>query len=184
MRQKQWLNYTGKFLAVGILSISSLWVLKPEAAIAWGENCNVFGCSESPGVDCNTFGCPKPGAQACTPLGCPDPLPSKPDDGSNRPDDRGSRNRQEKQADDNGDSSGDDRPVSAACMDRIMYVEVRAESGPDAFGYYRYNLPTDLTGDQISKAGFRFSSSPYNAYKKPVVRIQVKSPEEAAKACR
>ena len=55
MRQKQWLNYTGKFLAVGILSISSLWVLKPEAAIAWGENCNVFGCSESPGVDCNTL---------------------------------------------------------------------------------------------------------------------------------
>ncbi|UBF24329.1 hypothetical protein K9N68_21820 [Kovacikia minuta CCNUW1] len=94
MQQKQWLTYTGKFLAVGILSISSLWVLKPEVAIAWDENCNVYGCSESPGVECNTFGCPKPGAGACTPLGCPDPPV---DDGSNRPDDRGRRKREETQ---------------------------------------------------------------------------------------
>lgn len=169
MQQKRWSAYTGKVLAVGILSVSSLWIARPEAATAqFGEGCNIYGCSKSPGVECNPFGCPKPGAGECTPYGCPASPPSKPDDGSNRPDDRGRSNR----------------PISGECMDRVMYREVRAQSGPDPFGDYRYNLPSDLKGDQIRKAGFEIGGTGYNEHKQPVVRIQVKSPEEAAKACR
>lgn len=93
MLRTRWIK-AGKTLTIGVLSLSTVWLIRPEGAIADGQNCNIFGCSESPGVECNTFGCPKPGAGECTPLGCPDPPV---DDGSNRPDDRGRRKREERQ---------------------------------------------------------------------------------------
>jgi hypothetical protein len=74
MQQIHWIHFTRTTLAVGILSLSSLLLARPDVANAqFGKGCNVYGCSQSSGVECNAYGCPKPGGKACGPYGCPNP---------------------------------------------------------------------------------------------------------------
>jgi hypothetical protein len=75
------------------------------------------------------------------------------------------------------------------CMDRLMYEEFRAYTGPNADGWYEFNLPSNrLTHAQIQQAGFNitypsFFSISYR-HRQPVVRIQVATAEQAAQRCR
>lgn len=68
-------------------------------------------------------------------------------------------------------------------MDRVMYQDFRANSGPDSSGWYTFNLPNSLTSDQIKQAGFPYRYSG-NQHKQSVVRVQVKTAEQAAPVCR
>ena len=65
-----------------------------------------------------------------------------------------------------------------------MYQDFRAKAGPDSSGWYTFDLPRSLTNDQVQQAGFKFSSSGFNQHKQPVVRVQVKTSEQAAPVCR
>jgi len=70
------------------------------------------------------------------------------------------------------------------CMDRVMYQDFRAKAGPDSSGWYTFDLPRSLTNDQVQQAGFKFSSSGFNQHKQSIVRVQVKTAEQAAPVCR
>lgn len=71
------------------------------------------------------------------------------------------------------------------CMDRVMYQEFRAYTGPDRDGWYRFNLPSSLSNDQVRQAGFRYSTvRSDNQNQQSVVRVQVETAEQAAQTCR
>lgn len=73
------------------------------------------------------------------------------------------------------------------CMDRLMYEEFRAYTGPSSDGWYEFNLPTSrLTRDQIQQAGFDIRYVGYYSYRhrQPVAQIQVTTAEQAAQRCR
>ncbi|MBD2034285.1 hypothetical protein H6F76_04420 [Leptolyngbya sp. FACHB-321] len=69
------------------------------------------------------------------------------------------------------------------CMDRVMYQDFRANSEPDSDSWYTFDLPSSLTSDQIKQAGFR-STYFGKQHKQSVVRVQVKTAEQAAPVCR
>lgn len=77
-----------------------------------------------------------------------------------------------------------------ACMDRLMYEEFRAYTGPSSDGWYEFNLPTNrLTYDQLQQAGFdryiSFMSGNYAyRHRQSIVRVQVTAAEQAAQRCR
>jgi len=165
------LSKMAMILTVGILgtSLSFGTDIQPSAA----QSCNPFGCSQPGAGSCNPFGCPNPGASPCTPFGCP-PSPAgygnKPQQTSPiivLPGNNSSSN--------NG--MGD-------CMDRVMYQDFRAKSGLDSRGLYTFDLPRSLTSDQIQQAGFQYSNPGFNQHKQSVVRVQVKTAEQAAPVCR
>ncbi len=71
-RPSSLLLQTGKFLAIGTLSIGGAWLL-PYQSASIAQTCNTFGCSAPGAAPCNPFGCPAPGAGQCNPFGCPNP---------------------------------------------------------------------------------------------------------------
>jgi len=146
-----------------------------------------WGTSQVPNVECNIWGCPNPplGAE-CTIHGCPSspPLPQQPVyppyppypypyPSSPYPSPAQNSNPQK----DGGSGFGE-------CMDRMMYQDFRAKSGPDSSGRYTFDLPNSLTKDQIRQAGFKYSGPGFNQHEQSVVKIQVKTAEQAAPVCR
>lgn len=161
---------TAMMLAVGTLSTGLLISTdtKPSAA----QSCNPFGCSQPGAGSCNPFGCPNPGASPCTPFGCP-PSPAG----------FGNKPQQTPIIVLPGNNSSSNNGMGD-CMDRVMYQDFRANSEPNSRGLYNFNLPDSLTRNQIQQAGFQFSSSGFNQHKQSVVRVQVKTAEQAAPVCR
>jgi len=148
----------GMLLVFGTFNTGIAWLI-PYQSPSIAQACNPFGCPNPGAGECNPFGCPNPGAGQCTPFGCP-ASPSRPPSGNVE---RGDSNRSGK---------GD-------CMDRVMYMELHAQSGPDRDGDYYFSIPYTVDDQAKIAAGFNGS---YN--KQSVVRVQVKSPEEAAAICR
>jgi hypothetical protein len=76
------------------------------------------------------------------------------------------------------------------CMDRLMYEEFRAYTGPSSEGWYEFDLPMNrLTYEQLQQAGFdRYISLMSGSYsyrhRQSVVRVQVTTAERAAQRCR
>lgn len=75
------------------------------------------------------------------------------------------------------------------CMDRLMYEEFRAYTGPSLDGWYEFNLPNRLTHEQLQQAGFDryivFMSGSYAyRHRQPIVQVQVSTAEQAAQRCR
>ena len=70
-------------------------------------------------------------------------------------------------------------------MDRLMYREIRATSGPDSGGDYRFEQPKSVTSDDMTAAGLR-KVGYYNSWysKQPVVKVQSMDGRTAAASCR
>ena len=136
-----------------------------------------WGTSQVPNVACNIWGCPNaPLGAECTIRGCPPspPAPSAPPAPSPTfilvPGNTGNTSS-------SNNGMGD-------CMDRVMYQDFRAKSGPSSRDLYTFDLPRSLTSEQIQQAGFQYSDPGFNQHKQSVVRVQVKTAEQAAPVCR
>jgi hypothetical protein len=69
-------------------------------------------------------------------------------------------------------------------MDRLMYREIRATSGPDSSGDYRFEQPQSVTSDDMKAAGLRLIYSNIWYSKQPVVKVQAMDGRAAAASCR
>lgn len=68
-------------------------------------------------------------------------------------------------------------------MDRLMYREIRAASGPGSSGDYRFSKPVGVTNDDMTAAGLRQSYYGWEG-KQPAVKVQVMDGRTAAASCR
>lgn len=165
MRQR--LSKLTSICAISVCSAGIAFIPALQPSLA--QTCNVFGCSQPGAGECNPFGCPNPGAGACTPFGCP-PSPKKADQQSPpvvivRPD---------------GNSSIGD------CMDRLMYRDIRAISGPNENGDYRFRRPQGVTDSAMEVAGLREYYYKEGVWygAQPVAKVQVMDGRTAAASCR
>jgi hypothetical protein len=160
-------------LAAGVLSTSLAFVTDIKSSTA--QTCNPFGCSQPGAGACNPFGCPNPGANPCTPFGCP---PSPAGYGSNKP-------QQTTPIIVMPNNSGNGNSGMGECMDRLMYREIRATSGPDSSGYYSFSQPQGVAADDMRAAGLvnRSFGSGWGG-RQSVVKIQVMDGRTAASSCR
>lgn len=167
------LSKAALLFAVGILGTGLSLTLDGRASQA--QTCNPFGCSQPGGGACNPFGCPNPGAGPCTPFGCP---PSPPGYGANTNPQRPSG--QIIVVPGNG---GSNNTGMGECMDRLMYQELRASSGPSRSGYYSFFQPQGISADTMRTAGLVNRGFGWEG-NQPVVKVQVMDGRTAAASCR
>ena len=156
-----------QFLISGVLLVSAV---PPALAGPTG----FWGTSQVPNVACNIWGCPNaPLGAECTINGCPPSPPAPPAPSPTFilvPGNTGNNSS-------SNNGMGD-------CMDRLMYREIRATSGPNSNGEYRFERPQSVTNDNMTAAGLRQVS--YDAWysKQPVVKVQAMDGRAAAASCR
>jgi hypothetical protein len=155
-------------------SILAVTAVSTVVSPAFAGSTTFWGTSQVPNVACNIWGCPNaPLGAECTIHGCPPspPLPVAPAPTPAvivfPPHHSGSRN------------SG-----MGECMDRLMYRELQASSGPDRSGDYSFSKPQDVTADNMTAAGLiNYRQYGWQA-KRPVVKVQVMDGRTAAVSCR
>jgi hypothetical protein len=157
-------------------SVFAVTAVSTAVSPAFAGSTTFWGTSQVPNVACNIWGCPNaPLGAECTIHGCPPsaPLPVAPAPTTPTVIVLPSNNT----------NSGSRNSGMGECMDRVMFQDFQAISKYNS-EWYKFNLPTSLTTDQIKQAGFEYSSAGYNYHKQSVVRVQVKTAQEAAPVCR
>jgi hypothetical protein len=158
-------------------SVFAVTAVSTAVSPAFAGSTTFWGTSQVPNVACNIWGCPNaPLGAECTIHGCPPsaPLPVAPAPTTPTVIVLPSNNT----------NSGSRNSGMGECMDRIMFQEFRAKSGPDYENHYVFDLPSSLTNDQVKQSGFKYSSLGFNKHKQSVVRVQVKTAEQAVPVCR
>ncbi len=187
MKSTPWFIQPVRLLTLGALSIGLLELAQPQAATA--QVCNTFGCSPAGAGQCNPFGCPKAGAGQCNPFGCPNPgagdctpfgcPASPPGYGAEKPQASPTVILVPEQRNNSGGIG--------ECMDRVMYRQLQATSGPNQSGQYEFSQPKGATNDAMQAAGMKTSywgggTTWYG--RQAIARVQMMDAPQAAQICR